>query len=136
MRIEDAERVSRAIRALSGRHSLDSLVDRIYDLTEGSLALDRNTLHRIARGQTRVARAIDTPADCVRLYFALMIVGCEEELELAQVIEEGRAVLGGFVGEPLATLIFGDLRRVIPTLTDRRTLREYLEEALRIWLPQ
>lgn len=114
---------------------MDSLVDRIYDITEGSLALDRATLHRITHGQTRVARAIDTPADCVRLYFALMIIGCEEALELAQVIAEGRALLAGFVGEPLATLIFGDLRRVIPLLTERRTLREYLEEGLRIWLP-
>jgi hypothetical protein len=136
MRIQDAERVSRAVRTLRGRNSLDGLVDRLYDITEGSLALDRATLHRIARGQTRVARAIDTPADCLRLYFALMIVGCEEEIPLASIIEEGHAVLAGFVGEPLAALIFRDLSATLPKLPDRTALKEYLEEGLRTWLPR
>jgi hypothetical protein len=136
MRIQDAERVSRAVQTLRGRNSLDGLVDRLYDITEGSLALDRATLHRIARGQTRVARAIDTPADCLRLYFALMIVGCEEEIPLASIIEEGHAVLAGFVGEPLAALIFRDLSATLPKLPDRTALKEYLEEGLRTWLPR
>ncbi len=135
MRIRDTERVSRAIRTLSGDASLDVIVDRLYDLTEGSLALDRATLHRIARGKTQVARAIDSPEECIRLYFALMIVGCEQDLGVATVIEEGRAVLAGFIGEPLATLIFTDLDRTLPKLTDRLTLKEYLEEGLRVWLP-
>lgn len=136
MRIQDTERVSQAIQVLRGRRSLDSLVDRLYDVTEGSLALDRATLHRIARGQTRVARAIDTPADCIRLYFALMIVGCEEDLSLTSVAEEGHAVLAGFIGEPLAMLIFRDLSATLPKLRDRGALKEYLEEGLRIWLPK
>jgi hypothetical protein len=136
MRIQDAERVSRAVQTLRGHRSLDGLVDRLFDITEGSLALDRATLHRIARGQTRVARAIDTPEDCIRLYFALMIVGCEEDVPLASVIEEGHAVLTGFVGEPLAALIFRDLSATLPRLRDRVALKEYLEEGLRIWLPR
>ena len=136
MRIQDAERVSRAVQTLRGRNSLDGLVDRLYDITEGSLSLDRATLHRIARGQTRVARAIDTPEDCVRLYFALMIVGCEQDLSVATVVEEGRAVLSSFIGEPLASLIFADLERTLPKLSDRATLKEYLEEGLRVWLPK
>ena len=136
MRIQDAERVSRAVQTLRGRNSLDGLVDRLYDITEGSLSLDRATLHRIARGQTRVARAIDTPEDCVRLYFALMIVGCEEDVPTASIIEEGHAVLTGFVGEPLAALIFRDLSATLPKLPDRIALKEYLEEGLRTWLPK
>ena len=136
MRIQDAERVSRAVQTLRGRNSLDGLVDRLYDITEGSLSLDRATLHRIARGQTRVARAIDTPADCVRLYFALMIVGCEEDIPLASIVEEGHAVLAGFVGEPLAALIFRDLSATVAKLPDRIALKEYLEEGLRTWLPR
>ena len=136
MRIQDAERVSRAVQTLRGRNSLDGLVDRLYDITEGSLALDRATLHRIARGQTRVARAIDTPEDCLRLYFALMIVGCEEDVPLASIIEEGHAVLAGFVGEPLAALIFRDLSTTLPKLHDKVALKEYLEEGLRTWLPK
>jgi len=112
VRLSDAERVSRAIQTLSGGASLDAVVDRLYDLTEGTLALDRATLHRIARGKTRVARAIDTPAECIRLYFA------------------------GFIGEPLAELIFRDLETTLPKLVDRLTLKEYLEEGLRIWLPK
>jgi hypothetical protein len=136
MRIQDAARVSRAVQTLRGRHSLDRLVDRLFDITEGSLALDRATLHRIARGQTRVARAIDTPADCLRLYFALMIVGCEEEIPLATIVEEGHAVLAGFVGDPLAALIFRDLTATLPKLRDRAALKEYLEEGLHIWLPR
>jgi hypothetical protein len=135
VRIQDADRVSRAIRTLTAGRSLDALVDRLYVLTEGSLELDRATLHRIARGRTRVARSIDTPEACVRLYFALMIVGCEQDLPLDAVVQEGRAVLAGLIGEPLATLILGDLERTLPKLTDLRTLREYLEEGLRIWLP-
>ncbi len=135
MRIRDTERVSRAIRTLAGDASLDRLVDRLYDLTEGSLALDRATVHRIARGKTQVARAIDSPEECIRLYFALMIVGCEQELEVGTVVAEGRAVLAGFIGEPLATLIFADLERTLPKLADRLTLKEYLEEGLRVWLP-
>lgn len=136
MRIQDAPRVSRAIQTLRGKPSLDALVDRLYDLTEGSLALDRATLHRITQGRTRVARAIDTPEDCMRLYFALMIIGCEQDVPIASVVEEGRAMLAGFVGEPLASLIFRDLAATLPHLTDRRTLREYLEEGLRLWLPK
>lgn len=136
MRIQDAERVSRAVQTLRGRNSLDGLVDRLFDITEGSLMLDRATLHRIARGQTRVARAIDTPEDCLRLYFALMIVGCEEDVPLASIVEEGHAVLAGFVGEPLAALIFRDLGATLPKLHDRVALKEYLEEGLRIWLPK
>jgi len=136
VRIQDAERLSRAIGTLSRGASLDRLVDRVYDLTEGSLALDRATLHRLARGKTENARAIDTPEECVRLYFALMIVGCEQELAVDTVIVEGRAVLASFVGDSLASLIFADLDRTLPKLTDRATLRTYLEEGLRIWLPK
>ena len=77
MRIQNAQRVSEAIQTLSAGTSLDTLVDRLYDLTDGTLALDRATLHRIARGKTQVARAIDSPEECIRLYFALMILGCE-----------------------------------------------------------
>jgi len=136
VRIRDSERVSRAITTLAGGASLDTLVDRLYDLTEGSLALDRATLHRIARGKTQVARAIDSPEECIRLYFALMIVGCEQDLAVTTVVEEGRAVLAGFIGDPLATLIFSDLDRTLPKLSDRFTLKEYLEEGLRVWLPR
>ena len=136
MRIQDRERVSQAMRTLTAGRSLDALVDRLYTLTEGTLELDRSTLHRIARGQTRIARAIDTPEACVRLYFALMIVGCERDLPVEAVVQEGRAVLAGLIGDPLATLIIGDLERTLPKLTDLRTLREYLEEGLRIWLPK
>lgn len=135
MRIQDRERVSQAMQTLTAGRSLDALVDRLYTLTEGTLELDRSTLHRIARGQTRIARAIDTPESCVRLYFALMIVGCEQDLPVDAVVQEGRAVLAGLIGDPLATLIIGDLERTLPKLTDLRTLREYLEEGLRIWLP-
>lgn len=117
MRLQDRERVSKAIRTLRGDRSLDSLVDRIYEITEGSVALDR-------------------AEDCVRLYFALMIIGCEEALTLAEIVGEGRTMLAGFVGEPLATLVFVDLGRTLPKLTDLRTLREYLEEGLRVWLPK
>lgn len=124
------------MQALSAGRSLDALVDRLYTLTEGTLELDRATLHRIARGKTRVARAIDTPEACIRLYFALMIVGCEQDLPVDAVVQEGRAVLAGLIGDPLATLIIGDLGRTLPKLTDLRTLREYLEEGLRIWLPK
>lgn len=124
------------MQALSAGRSLDALVDRLYTLTEGTLELDRATLHRIARGKTRVARAIDTPEACIRLYFALMIVGCEQDLPVDAVVQEGRAVLAGLIGDPLATLIIGDLERTLPKLTDLRTLREYLEEGLRIWLPK
>ncbi len=135
MRIQDADRVSQAIQTLGAGRSLDALVDRLYTLTEGTLELDRATLHRIARGKTRVARAIDTPEACIRLYFALMIVGCEQDLPVDAVVREGRAVLAGLIGDPLATLIVGDLERTLPKLSDLRTLREYLEEGLRIWLP-
>ena len=135
MRIQDRERVSQAMQTLTAGRSLDALVDRLYTLTEGTLELDRSTLHRIARGPTRIARAIDTPEACVRLYFALMIVGCEQDLPVDAVVQEGRAVLAGLIGDPLATLIIGDLERTLPKLTDLRTLREYLEEGLRIWLP-
>ncbi len=124
------------MQALSAGRSLDALVDRLYTLTEGTLELDRATLHRIARGKTRVAHAIDTPEACIRLYFALMIVGCEQDLPVDAVVQEGRAVLAGLIGDPLATLIIGDLGRTLPKLTDLRTLREYLEEGLRIWLPK
>lgn len=124
------------MQALSAGRSLDALVDRLYTLTEGTLELDRATLHRIARGKTRVARAIDTPEACIRLYFALMIVGCEQDLPVDAVVQEGRAVLAGLIGDPLATLVIGDLERTLPKLTDLRTLREYLEEGLRIWLPK
>lgn len=136
MRINDAQRVSDAIRTLSAGSSLDTLVDRLYDITDGSLALDRATLHRIARGKTQVARAIDSPEECIRLYFALMIVGCERDLSVASIVEEGRAVLAGFIGEPLASLIFRDLGQTLPKISDRHTLREYLEEGLRVWLPR
>ena len=136
MRIRDPERVSAAIRSLGRGRSLDALVDRLYDLTEGAVSLDRATLHRITRGRTRVARSIDTPEDCVRLYFALMILGCDQDLDIATVAREGRAVLAGLIGEPLATLIFADLERTLPKLGDIRTLREYLEEGLRVWLPE
>lgn len=135
MRIQDAERVSRAVQTLRGTRSLDGLVDRLFDITEGSLALDRATLHRIARGRTRVARAIDTPQDCIRLYFALMIVGCEEDVPVETVVEEGHAILAGFVGDPLAALIFRDLSATLPKLRERAALKAYLEEGLRIWLP-
>jgi len=136
VRIQDADRVSQAIQALGAGRSLDALVDRLYTLTEGTLELDRATLHRIARGKTRVARAIDTPEACIRLYFALMIVGCEQDLPVDAVVREGRAVLAGLIGDPLATLIVGDLERTLPKLSDLRALREYLEEGLRIWLPK
>ncbi len=136
MRINDAQRVSDAIRTLSAGSSLDTLVDRLYDITDGSLALDRATLHRIARGKTQVARAIDSPEECIRLYFALMIVGCERDLSVASIAGEGRAVLAGFIGEPLASLIFRDLEHTLPKISDRHTLREYLEEGLRVWLPR
>ena len=136
MRIRDTERLSRAIETLGHGASLDRLVDRVYDLTDGSLALDRATLHRIARGKTQVARAIDSPEECIRLYFALMIVGCERELSVTSIVDEGHAVLAGFVGEPLASLIFRDLAATLPKLSDRYTLREYLEEGLRVWLPK
>lgn len=136
MRIRDAERLSRAIGTLGGGASLDRLVDRVYDLTDGSLALDRATLHRIARGKTQIARAIDTPEECVRLYFALMIVGCEQQLSVQTIVAEGRAVLASFVGESLAALIFRDLEATLPKLSDRTTLREYLEEGIRVWLPK
>ena len=136
MRLRDAERVSRAIQTLSAGASLDAIVDRVYDLTEGSLALDRATLHRIARGKTQQARSIDSPEECIRLYFALMILGCERELSVTSIAEEGHAVLAGFVGEPLASLIFRDLAATLPKLTDRNTLKEYLEEGLRVWLPK
>ncbi len=135
MRIRDSERLARAIETLGHGASLDRLVDRVYDLTDGSLALDRATLHRIARGKTRVARAIDSPEECIRLYFALMIVGCEQELSVETVVEEGRAVLASFIGDPLAALIFRDLELTLPKLRDRATLKEYLEEGLRVWLP-
>ena len=72
----------------------------------------------------------------MRLYFALMIVGCEQELAVDTVIAEGRAVLASFVGESLAALVFTDLERSLPKLTDRATLRTYLEEGLRVWLPK
>lgn len=135
MRIQDADRVALAIRTLSAGRSLDAVVDRLSLLTEGSLELDRATLHRIARGRTQVARAIDTPEACIRLYFALMILGCEQDLPVESIVEEGRAVLSGLIGGPLATLIFGDLDRTLPKIADLPTLREYLEEGLRIWLP-
>ncbi|HKY50861.1 MAG TPA: hypothetical protein VJP45_06365 [Candidatus Limnocylindria bacterium] len=136
MRIQNAQRVSEAIQTLSAGTSLDTLVDRLYDLTDGTLALDRATLHRIARGKTQVARAIDSPEECIRLYFALMILGCERELSVTSIVDEGHAVLAGFVGEPLASLIFRDLAATLPKLTDRNTLKEYLEEGLRVWLPK
>jgi len=136
VRLSDAERVSRAIQTLSGRASLDVIVDRLYDLTEGTLELDRATLHRIARGKTQVARAIDSPEECIRLYFALMIVGCEQDVATVTIVEEGRAMLAGFIGEPLAALIFRDLEATLPKLADRLTLKEYLEEGLRLWLPK
>jgi hypothetical protein len=136
VRIRDTERLARAIETLGRGASLDRLVDRVYDLTDGSLALDRATLHRIARGKTQIARAIDSPEECIRLYFALMIVGCEQELSVATVVEEGCAVLSSFIGEPLAALIFADLERTLPKLGDRATLKEYLEEGLRVWLPK
>ncbi|MEA2345851.1 MAG: hypothetical protein QOF63_4020, partial [Thermoanaerobaculia bacterium] len=98
MRLQDAERVSRAIQTLSAGASLDAIVDRVYDLTEGSLALDRATLHRIARGKTQQARSIDSPEECIRLYFALMIVGCEQDVAMRTIVEEGSAMLSGFIG--------------------------------------
>lgn len=127
--------MSQAIQTLTAGRSLDALVDRLYTLTEGAIDLDRATLHRIARGKTQVARSIDTPDACIRLYFALMIVGSEQDLPVETIVTEGRAVLGGLIGEPLATLIFSDLQRTLPQLTELRALREYLEEGLRIWLP-
>ena len=136
MRIQDAERLSRAIVTLSRGASLDRVVDRVYDLTEGSITIDRATLHRIARGKTQTARAIDTPEECILLYFALMIVGCEQELSVDTVATEGRAMLSSFVGEPLAGLVFADLERTLPKLTERASLRAYLEEGLRVWLPR
>jgi hypothetical protein len=136
MRLRDAERVSRAIQTLSAGASLDAIVDRVYDLTDGSLALDRATLHRIARGKTQVARAIDSPEECIRLYFALMIVGCEQDVAMRTIVEEGGSMLAGFIGDPVASLIFRDLEATLPKLTDRLTLREYLEEGLRVWLPK
>jgi hypothetical protein len=136
MRLRDAERVSRAIRTLSAGASLDAIVDRVYDLTDGSLALDRATLHRIARGKTQVARAIDSPEECIRLYFALMIVGCEQDVAMRTIVDEGSSMLAGFIGDPVASLIFRDLEQTLPKLADRLTLREYLEEGLRVWLPK
>src|SRR5438093_753608 len=88
-------------------------------MTEGTLELDRATLHRIARGKTQVARAIDSPEECIRLYFALMIVGCEQDVATVTIVEEGRAMLAGFIGEPLAALIFRDLEATLPKLTHR-----------------
>src|SRR5688500_19940859 len=93
------------MQTLTAGRSLDALVDRVYTLTEGMLELDRSTLHRIARGQTRIALAIDTPEACVRLYFALMIVGCEEGLPVDAVVLEGRAVRAGLIGDRRASLI-------------------------------
>ena len=69
-------------------------------------------------------------------FHSALLDGCDEELTLAEIIGEGRTMLAGFVGEPLATLVFADLRRTLPKLTDLRTLREYLEEGLRVWLPK
>src|SRR5688500_1528542 len=106
MRIQNAQRVSEAIQTLSAGTSLDTLVDRLYDLTDGTLALDRATLHRIARGKTQVARAIDSPEECIRLYFALMILGCERELSVTSIAEVGKAVLCGVEGELLSSVIF------------------------------
>jgi hypothetical protein len=65
-----------------------------------------------------------------------MILGCERDLSVTSIVAEGRAVLAGFVGEPLASLIFRDLEQTLPKLTDRYTLKEYLEEGLRVWLPR
>jgi len=79
---------------------------------------------------------IDSPEECIRLYFALMIVGCEQDVAMRTIVEEGSAMLSGFIGEPVASLIFGDLERTLPKLSDRRTLKEYLEEGLRTWLPK
>jgi len=56
VRIQNAQRVSEAIQTLSAGTSLDTLVDRLYDLTDGTLALDRATLHRIARQDAGRAR--------------------------------------------------------------------------------
>jgi len=81
-------------------------------------------------------RSIDSPQECIRLYFALMIVGCEQDVAMQTIVEEGSAMLSGFIGEPVAALIFGDLERTLPKLSDRRTLKEYLEEGLRTWLPK
>jgi hypothetical protein len=33
-------------------------------------------------------------------------------------------------------VIFRDLAATLPKLTDRNTLKEYLEEGLRVWLPK
>jgi len=60
----------------------------------------------------------------------------DNDLSVTAIAEEGHAVLAGFVGEPLASLIFRDLAATLPKLTDRNTLKEYLEEGLRVWLPK
>ena len=90
---------------------------------------------RVAEVVSLAAGAFLGEEACIRLYFALMILGCEQDLPIEAVVEEGRAVLSGLIGGPLATLIFGDLDRTLPKISDLRTLREYLEEGLRIWLP-
>jgi hypothetical protein len=64
-----------------------------------------------------------------------MIVGCEEEVPVETVVEEGHAILAGFVGDPLAALIFRDLSATLPKLAGRAALKEYLTEGLRVWLP-
>jgi hypothetical protein len=65
-----------------------------------------------------------------------MIVGCEQDVAMRTIVEEGGSMLAGFIGDPVASLIFRDLEATLPKLTDRLTLREYLEEGLRVWLPK
>ena len=77
--------------------------ERFLQLTPASSA-DSN----LRIGKTQIARAIDSPEECIRLYFALMIVGCEEDLSVLTIVAEGRAILSSFIGAAvgIALIVF------------------------------
>lgn len=132
--LHDPERFAESFDRLRGRASYARISTLVSRATSGQLWIDPATLHRISKARHESLRSLDTPNKAAGFVTAMMVHALlNEERDRAEVLEMGRHMLAGVLGEYWADLAFAEIleqARAIPSVAD---LGRFLKVCTRHW---
>lgn len=134
MELHDPERFAESFDRLRGKASYARISTLVSRTTSGQLWIDPATLHRISKARHESLRSLDTPNKAAAFVTAMMVHALlDEKRDRAEVLEMGKRMLAGVLGDYWADLAFAEIieqARAIPSVAD---LGRFLKACTRHW---